>query len=57
MIPQDKDRFECLKLAVSLMMPRSNGAGSSTVLVESVMAAADRFYKYVTLSDSEPEKP
>lgn len=51
MIPQDKDKFECLKLAVSLMIPRSNGAGSSTTLVASVLAAADQFYRYVTEAD------
>ena len=57
MIPQDKDRFECLKLAVTLMIPRSNGAGSSTTLVASVLAAADQFYDFVTKSDAEQKKP
>jgi mevalonate kinase len=57
MIPNDRDRFECLKLAVTLMIPRSNGAGSSTTLVASVLAAADQFYGYVTQPDAEPKKP
>ncbi len=46
MIPSDKDRFECLKLAVSLILPRQGLAIDK--LADLVVQAAEKFHKFVS---------
>ncbi len=45
MIPSDKDRFECLKLAVGMFVNRQT-VGAEKV-ADHVVQAAEKFYKFV----------
>lgn len=49
MIPSDKERFECLRLAVSLFIPIGSKGDIKAALIHSyVIDAAKAFYEFTT---------
>lgn len=46
MIPVEKDRLECLRLAVVLMTPKSNTCPADSA-AKLVVNAAEKFYEFV----------
>ena len=55
MIPQDRDRFECLKLAVTLLVPKSNQSAPAD-LIRQVLLAAGLFVDFVNKADVDERK-
>lgn len=50
MIPAEKDRMECLRLAVTLMIPKSSGMRTAELAAQ-VLDAARQFHQFVTLDE------
>lgn len=46
MIAEDKDRLDCLKLAVSLVIPRQGVTNDK--MADTVIDAAKKFYEFVS---------
>lgn len=51
MIAEDKDRLECLRLAVQIFMPKANGTSNDKV-ADMVVDTAVKFYKFATKGES-----
>lgn len=49
MIPSEKDRLECLKLAVSLVIPRHNIGQEK--LAETVLQTAQQFFAFISKTE------
>lgn len=53
MIPDDKDRLECVRMAMALFIPRTNNIKADDI-ADHVIAAARKFYDFATGSNQVP---
>lgn len=54
MIATDKDRFECLKLAVSIFIPRQGI--TLPQIADEIVKTADKFHKFVSGGPADHEQ-